>query len=83
MAVQFSNISNPTAWGVEWVGGEEGRNSFQLVNPRGTTGLWFGVRPKGESKWLTTEVVLPERFMVSAPRTYREFVDVARRYVED
>jgi hypothetical protein len=77
------NVSNPAAFGVEWSAGENG-NRYQLANPRGTTGLLFGVKHEGSDKWLTTTVADPERFgMTASPTTFAQFRDVASRYVND
>jgi hypothetical protein len=83
--MNYRNVSNPAAFGVQWSAGENG-NDFQLVNPRGTTGLLFGMRNtrEGRSNWSTTSVVDPSRFGLNAPPTnYKEFLAVARSYIEE
>jgi hypothetical protein len=84
-APKLTNVSNPAAFGVEWTAGDNGGSTrFQLVNPRGTTTLLFGMRVEGRKSWTTTPVVDPSRFgLYAAPRTFRDFDEIARRYVAD
>lgn len=78
---KLTNVSNPAAFGVEWVAGENG-NTYQLSNPRGTTALMFGTRHAGKTEWLNTTVTDPSRFgMTSAPRTFKAFSAIAYEYV--
>ncbi|WNV90289.1 hypothetical protein [Umezawaea sp. Da 62-37] len=79
--VQFANVSNPTAFGVEWSAGENG-SQYQLVNPRGTEGLVFGMKVEGARQWSVVPVVDPTRFMDTIPRTFNDFLKVAKAYVE-
>jgi hypothetical protein len=82
MTVTFTNHSNPAAFGVEWTSEESGTR-FQLVNPRGTTSLLFGMRAEGNDRWTTTRVVEPSRFgMTTPPRTFAHFREIATAYVE-
>lgn len=80
----YQNVSNLAAFGVQWSAGENG-NEMQLVNLRGTTGLLFSMRNQreGRSNWSTTSVVDPSRFGLNTPpRNYKEFLAVARSYIE-
>ncbi|MEO6085698.1 MAG: hypothetical protein ABIQ18_21530 [Umezawaea sp.] len=78
--VRFANVSNPAAFGVEWSAGENG-NRYQLVNPRDTDGLIFGMKVEGAHQWSVVPVVDPTRFMDTAPKNFRSFLEVARAYV--
>ena len=81
MKIKLTNVSNPAAFGAEWVNGSNG-NRFQLVNPRGTTRLDFGVRSEGVTEWRTTRVADPSRYgMNRPPRTVIEFLAIADRFV--
>lgn len=81
MTVKLANVSNPAAFGVEWVAGETG-NTYQLVNPRGLDSLHFGVKRAGSDRWVTTRVVDPSRFgMTEAPKTFKAFLAIAEAYV--
>ena len=78
--VRFVNVSNPAAFGVEWTAGDHD-NRYQLVNPRGTTGLMFGAS-YDKGPWLTTPVIDPERFgLTTPPRSFGEFRKIAEQYV--
>jgi hypothetical protein len=80
--IRLQNVSNPAAFGVEWVSGENG-NRFQLVNIRGTRSLMFGMSSDGRP-WTTTPVVNPERFgMSEPPKRFAEFLKVATSYVSE
>lgn len=81
-AIRLVNVSNPAAYGIEWVNGDNG-NRYQLVNERGTSRLTFGVLIKGSDTWLTQRVIAPERFGVAGIITsYRAFEAIVRAYVE-
>lgn len=80
--IRFQNVSNPAAFGVEWTSEESGTR-FQLVNPRDTMSLAFGMRRAGNDRWSTTVVVDPSRFgMTAPPRTFAQFREIATAYVE-
>lgn len=82
MEVKYQNMTTPASFGVEWTAGDNG-SRFQLANPRGTTGLLFGVLTEGKTEWSTTSVVEPSRFgLTDAPKTFAEFMKVVRAYVE-
>ena len=81
--MNYQNVSNPAAFGVEWAAGETG-NRYQLVNSRGTTGLMFGAKHEGTTEWISTRVVDPERFgLLAPPKTFHDFMLIVRRYVEE
>lgn len=80
-AVRLTNVSNPVAFVVEWIAGESG-NRYQLVNPRGSVTLWFGMWREDENRWATATVVDPSRFgMTQPPTSFRAFLAVANSYV--
>jgi len=54
--VKLTNVGNPAAFAVEWAAEESG-NRFQLVNPRDSETLWFGMCREDEQRWATTPVV--------------------------
>lgn len=82
MTVKFANVSNPTVFGVEWTHEDSG-SRYQLSNIRGTYNLMFGCLPAGKTEWMTTSVFAPERFgMDTPPSTFKQFAEIARRYVE-
>lgn len=77
----LTNVSNPAAFGVEWVAGETG-NTYQLVNIRGTMTLTMAVQHAGSTTWHRNDVVDPSRFgMESPPRTFKAFRAIANAYV--
>ncbi|XVV02782.1 hypothetical protein ACQPW3_36355 [Actinosynnema sp. CA-248983] len=78
--VQFANFSSPAAFAVEWSAGENG-SRCQLVNPRGTASLIFGMKVKDSGEWMTTAVVDPTRFLDAVPRTFADFLKAAHAYV--
>ena len=81
MKIKLTNVSNTAAFGAEWTTGHNG-NRFQLVTPRGTAELFFGVLSEGSTEWRTTRVVDPSRFgMDGPPRTIVDFLDIAEKYV--
>lgn len=81
MSIKLINVSNPAAFGVEWVAGETG-NRYQLCTSRGTATLTFGVRHADSDRWMTQTVMAPERFgMTSAPKTFAAFLAIAEAYV--
>ena len=81
----MTNVSNPAAYGVEWRSGE-GLDAVehQLVNPRGTTALWFESRSRHTyPKWVHTDVVRPERFgLTSPPKTWKAFEAVVLAFLD-
>lgn len=79
----YTNMTTPASFGVEWIMGETG-NRYQLINIRGTETLMFGVKRADGDRWHTTTVVDPSRFgLDSPPKSYRAFMEVVRRYVEE
>lgn len=83
MVVPLVNVSNPAAFGAEWVSPETGTR-FQMANPRGTCTLLFGMKPAGSETWGPASTVTdPDRFgMAGPPKSYSEFVSVVRRFEE-
>lgn len=80
--MKYINASNPAAFAVEWVA--ESGNRFQLVNSRGTASLMFGAYKADEGRWVSTPVVDPARFGLTAPcKTFSAFMNVVRAYVEE
>jgi hypothetical protein len=76
--IHFVNVSNPAAFGVEWTAET---NRFTLVNPRGTTALWFGAYHDG--RWWRMDVVDPSRFgLTDPPTSFPEFMAIVRVYVQ-
>ncbi|MCG8926634.1 hypothetical protein [Lentzea sp. CC55] len=75
----FKNVSNPAAFGVEWTAGNHG-SRYQLVNPKGTSSLLFGVMVSGSKTWSTTPVIAPDRFLRATPETFGDFLEAARAY---
>lgn len=79
--VQLTDVSNLAAFAVEWTAGESG-NRYQLVNPRDSMTLWFGMWRDDEKRWATATVVDPSRFgMTQPPTSFRAFLTVANSYV--
>lgn len=80
MAVQLINVSNPAAFGIEW---REGANTYELVNPRGTTILIWGAKNYDvDGGWTTTTVDRPARFgMRTAPQTFAEFRRIVDAFI--
>ena len=79
--VKLTNVSNPAAFAVEWTA-EESRNRYQLINPRDSETLWFGMWRQDEQRWATTPVVAPSRFgMDRPPKSFHAFFAIANTYV--
>jgi len=79
--VKLTNVSNPAAFAVEWTAEESG-NRYQLVNPRDSDTLWFGMWQEDQKRWATTTVVAPSRFgMDRPPKSSRTFFAIANTYV--
>ena len=82
--IKLQNVSNIAAFGVEWRGGEDDRNRYQLMNPRGSSTLIFSALYDDQKEWMTTRVVEPSRFgMVKPPKSFHEFLAIARAYVTE
>jgi hypothetical protein len=80
--VRFAGFSLSAAFGVEWNVGASGTR-YQLVNPRGTTTLFFGLMVQGAEQWSTTPVIAPERFgMHTPPHGLAGFRKIAEAYVD-
>lgn len=81
--MKIKNVSNPAAFAVEWEAGENG-NTYQLVNPRGVLSLMFGAKNDREGRsWSHMQVVDPSRFMDAPPRNFKEFREIADRYINE
>lgn len=79
--VTLTNVSNPAAFAVEWTAEESG-NRYNLVNPRDSATLWFGMWRNDEERWATAQVVAPSRFgMDRPPKSFRAFLAIANTYV--
>jgi hypothetical protein len=80
--VKLTNVSNPAVFAVEWTAEESG-NRYQLVNPRDSETLLFGMwREDEQQRWATTPVVAPSRFgMDGPPKSFRTFLAIANTYV--
>jgi hypothetical protein len=79
--VMLTNVSNTAAFAVEWIAGESG-NRYQLVNPRGSVTLWFGMWRDDEQRWAIDTVVDPSRFgMTQPPTSFPAFLAVANSYI--
>lgn len=77
---KYANMTTPASFGVEWA--SDG-SRFQLVNPRGTTSLLFGVKPESRDMWTTTTVDEPSRFgLTESPKSYDEFLSFVRAFAE-
>jgi hypothetical protein len=78
---KFRNVSNPAAFGAEWVTGD---HRYQLVNSRGTASLMFGMFNADHGRWYNTSVTAPERFgMTGAPKSWREFAAVVSAFLAE
>ena len=76
------NISNHAGFGVEWMMPDTGGTTMQLMNPRGTSYLLFGLRTPSSVDWLTVSVITPQRFGLRAPATnFDEFMPVAHTFI--
>lgn len=84
--MKYINVSNPAAFGVEWVA--ESGSRYQLANARGTTtlmlGSQFGLKWGLRDKWAVTPVESPERFgLTGPPKSFSEFMSVVKACVEE
>lgn len=79
--IKVINVSNLAAFGAEWT--TETGARWQLVNPKGTDSLTFGVLPAGANRWVHGGAVAdPERFGFAGPcKNARELLAVAERFV--
>lgn len=80
--MECTNISTPSAFGVEWTNLDSG-NTYQVVNPRHTTDLTYNCRVSGERLWLPVHIQDPATFgMVKIPHNYDEFFAVAQKFIQ-
>ena len=74
------NISNPAAFGWQWVE-PDSSTEFQLVYPRDTGTLYLGMRRKAASAWDTVTVTNPQRFLMGGhPTTVKAWRVVVDRW---
>ena len=82
MSNSYTNVSNPTAFGVEWTHPDSG-NRHTLFTIRGTTSLHYGLKANDRDVWSTMPVVNPERFGLTEPvKSFKAFMTIVRAYVE-
>lgn len=82
-SIKFRNVSNPAAFGAEWIEPDSG-TTFQLVNSRATSGLFMGMKRKG-GEWSSPQsVVRPERFgMHEPPKNWKDFAGIVRAFLDN
>jgi hypothetical protein len=58
--VKLTNVSNPAAFGAEWVSDDGIRH--QIVQARGTGRVYFGTKLADGTQWTQTSIDRAERF---------------------